>query len=246
MRPPGRAGDLFVTVGGGVAEGFDAVAAVEEHFAVGEQALEFDRADFGAVLFALAALLGVLVVVELALDAVDGAMEGVDHRPEQIVQVGFEARVGERAGECVEDIGDGAGDLVAVGRGPRVRLVVEGLVPEELKLGDHLVGGRRGVLGFVIVVARHGCLLVRRDRAPRAAFGDPSARSGVGRNRGPRLRPAAEGQEGAAILFGDAKARQRRRKIAAPDCCRPTPLLAGSPFEKAACACLVRSGDRLP
>ncbi len=172
-------------------------------------------------------------------------MEGVDHRPEQIVQVRFEARVRQRAGECVEDVGDGARNLVAVGRGPRVWLVVEGLVPEEMKLGEHLVGGRRGVFGFVIVAARHNCLLGQSDRAPRAAFGDPSARSGAGRNRGPCLQPAAEGQEGAAILFGDAKARQRRRKIAEPDCCRPAPILAGSPFKKAACACLVRSGDRL-
>ena len=246
VRPPDRTGDLLVAVCCGVAEGFNAIAAVKENFAVGEQALEFDRTDFRTILFALAAFLRVLVVVEFALDAVDGAMESVDHRPEQVVQVRFEARISECAGECVEDIGDGASDLVAVGRGPRVGLVVERLVPEELKLSEHLVGGRRCVLGLVIVVARHGCLLVRRDRAPRAAFGDPSARSGVGRNRRPHLRPAAEGQEGAAILSGDAKARQRRRKIAAPDCCRPTPLLAGSPLEKAACACLVRSGDRLP
>ena len=75
VRPPDGAGDLLVAVGCGVAQGFDAVAAVDETCAFGEQAFEFDRADFGAVLFALAALLRVLVVVELALHAVDGAVK---------------------------------------------------------------------------------------------------------------------------------------------------------------------------
>ena len=50
------------------------------------------------------------------------------------MQVGFEARVGERAGEGVEDVGDGAAISSGFGQWPRVRLVVERLVSVELKL----------------------------------------------------------------------------------------------------------------
>ena len=72
------------------------------------EALEFDRADLRAVLFLLAALLGVLVVVELALNPVGGAVEKVDLGPEQIVEVGFEARVAQGGDQGVEDIRYGA------------------------------------------------------------------------------------------------------------------------------------------
>ena len=79
--------------GGLVAEEFHAVPALDQRLPLGGEALQFDRADFGAVLFLLAALLRLLVVVEFALDPADGAVEEVDGRPEQIFEVGFEAGV---------------------------------------------------------------------------------------------------------------------------------------------------------
>jgi hypothetical protein len=99
-------------VGGQVAEELHAVAAFDEGEALGHEAFQLDRADFGAVLFLLAALLGVLVVVELALHTVGGAVEEIDRGPQQVLEVGFEARVTQRRDQGVEDVGDGAGDDV--------------------------------------------------------------------------------------------------------------------------------------
>ena len=59
----------FELVGGGLAHELHGVAPFDEADAYADQPLEFDRFDLGAILLALAALLGVLVVVELALDA---------------------------------------------------------------------------------------------------------------------------------------------------------------------------------
>ena len=56
-------------VGGVVAEELHAVAALDERLPFGDQALQFDRADFRAVLFLLTAPLRLLIVVEFALDA---------------------------------------------------------------------------------------------------------------------------------------------------------------------------------
>lgn len=67
-----------------VAEEFQAVAALDQRDAFGRQALEFDRSDFRAVLLALTPLLRLLVIIELTTDAVETAMEQVDHRPKQI------------------------------------------------------------------------------------------------------------------------------------------------------------------
>ena len=63
----------------------------------------------------LAALLRLLVVVEFALDPVDGAVEEIDGRPEQVFEVGFEAGVAQGDDEGVEDVGDGAGDDLRFG-----------------------------------------------------------------------------------------------------------------------------------
>ena len=87
-------------------------------------------------------LLRLLVVVEFALDAVGGAMEQVDGRPEQILEVGFEPGVAQRRDQGVEDIGDGAGDDLALGKRPRIGLVVEGTVAEELQFVEDVVGRR--------------------------------------------------------------------------------------------------------
>lgn len=63
---------------------------------LGGEAFEFDRADLGAVLFLLAALLRLLVVVQFALDPAGGAVEEIDGRPKQVLEVGFEAGGGGR------------------------------------------------------------------------------------------------------------------------------------------------------
>ena len=57
--------------GGVVADEFEGVAALDQAEALGDQALELDRLDLGAVLLGLAAALRLLVDVELALDAVE-------------------------------------------------------------------------------------------------------------------------------------------------------------------------------
>ena len=81
--PPGRPGVRLEAGGGRVAELFQALAPFDECRALADQAFEFDRADFRAVLFLLAAFLRLLVGIERALDVGRGAMEAVDRRPEQ-------------------------------------------------------------------------------------------------------------------------------------------------------------------
>ena len=59
----------------------------------------------------LAALLRLFVVVEFAFDALVGAVEEIDGRPQQVLKVGFEAGFAQARDECVEDVGDGGGDV---------------------------------------------------------------------------------------------------------------------------------------
>src|SRR6266404_7087040 len=106
----------LVEIGGVIAEELDGVAALDEGEALCQQAFELDRADFGAVLLLLAALLGALVVVEFALDAAGGAMEEVDGRPQQVVEVGFEASISQGCDQSIEDVGDGAADDAGLGQ----------------------------------------------------------------------------------------------------------------------------------
>jgi hypothetical protein len=51
-----------------VADKFEGVAALDQADALGDQSLELDRLDLGAVLLGLAAALRLLVAVELALE----------------------------------------------------------------------------------------------------------------------------------------------------------------------------------
>jgi len=74
------------------AEEFHGVAALDEREAFGQQPFQLDRANLRAVLFRLAAFLGVLIVVELALDTVRGTVEEIDRGPEEILKIGLEAR----------------------------------------------------------------------------------------------------------------------------------------------------------
>jgi hypothetical protein len=88
-----------------------------------------------------------LIVVELALDAANGAVEEIDRRPEQLFEVGLEAGVDQCGDEGVEDVGDGAGDDWALRQRSRVRFVLEGTVAVELEfsrtrsVGDEACGG---------------------------------------------------------------------------------------------------------
>ena len=90
-RVPVRSGLAGEVVGGLVAEEFHDIAAFDQTHALGGETLQLDRADLGAVLVALAALLRLLVVVEFAFDPLVGAVEEIDGRPQEVLKVGFEA-----------------------------------------------------------------------------------------------------------------------------------------------------------
>ena len=126
-------------IGGLVAEEFQAIAAFNQRHALGDEAFEFDRADLRAVLLFLAAPLLLLIVVEFPSDPVGGAVEEIDRRPEQVLEVWFEAGVGQRRDQRVENVGDGSADGVCVGQWPRVRFVLKRSVAVELKFGEDVV-----------------------------------------------------------------------------------------------------------
>ena len=127
-------------VGGLVAEEFHGVAAFDQRLPLRCEAFQLDRADFGAILFPLAAPLRLLIVVEFAFDPADGAVEDVDRRPQQVFEVGFEAGVTQRHHHGVEDVGHRAGDDLCVGHGPRVGFVLERAVAVKLEFGEDVIG----------------------------------------------------------------------------------------------------------
>src|SRR3546814_636535 len=86
-----------------VAAELEGVAALDQPDALIDEALQLDRADLGTVLLELRAALCLLVGVEIALNAVDLAVEQVDEGPEQVVEVVLEPRVGQHRGEAVDD-----------------------------------------------------------------------------------------------------------------------------------------------
>ena len=131
----------FELLGGDIAEEFHGVTAFDERQAFGQEALEFDGANFRAVLFLLAALLSVLVVVEFALHTVGGSMEEIDGRPQEVRDVRFEARVRECHDQRVEDVSNGTGDRIDLGQRPWVGLVLEGTVTMELQLRKGMADG---------------------------------------------------------------------------------------------------------
>ena len=128
-------------LGGEVAHQLVGVAAFDERQPFGGQRLELDRADFRAVLLALRPLLRLFVGVELTVDPSGHAVEDVGQGPEQVLEVGLEAGVGERRDEGVEDVGERALDMIRFGQWPGIGLVGEGAVAEELQLVED-DGGR--------------------------------------------------------------------------------------------------------
>ena len=84
--------------GGLVAEEFHDIAAFDQSSSPSaSQTLQFDRADLGTILVALAALLRLLIVVEFTFDPGSLARwKSIDGRPQQVLEVGFEAGFGSR------------------------------------------------------------------------------------------------------------------------------------------------------
>ena len=133
-------------LGGLVAHQLECVAALDQCLPFGGEALQFDRFHLRAVLFPLATALPLLVVVELALDPVGGAMEEVDGRPEKVVEVGLEAGVAEGRDQGIEYICDGPGDDVSLRERSRIGFVLEWAVAVELEFGENVDRDPRGLL----------------------------------------------------------------------------------------------------
>ena len=76
-----------------VAHQLESVTAFDQRLALGGEPFQVDGFYLGAVLFTLAPPLRLLIVVEFALDPVGSAVEEIDGRPEQIVEVGLEAHL---------------------------------------------------------------------------------------------------------------------------------------------------------
>jgi hypothetical protein len=85
-----------------VAHVLEGGAAIEQGLALGDQAFEFDRADFRAVLFLLALTLPVFVVFELTLRAGGFFVEEIGEVPEEVIEIGLEARVAKHAAKDVD------------------------------------------------------------------------------------------------------------------------------------------------
>ena len=199
-RFPARSGLALEVVGGLVAHQFEGVAAFDQGLALGEETLQFDGFDLAAILLALAAALRLLVVVEFALDPVGGAVEEIDGRPEEIVEVGFKARVCQGGDQGVEDVGDGAGDAAAFGKRPGIGFVSEGAIAVELKLLQNMLGRGRVVVRFEVVVPAHG-MLRRLDRDHRGLLAT-KAHGRHGPAPGAKRRAEAERRMAKAGYFG--------------------------------------------
>jgi hypothetical protein len=122
---------------------------------------EFDGPDLGAVLLVLAAAMRKLVVVESALRAVGGAVEEIDRAPEELFEVGFKARVGERGDERIEDVGERRTNRPLLGQGARVGFVLARPVAVELE--------HRGYLTPMEFAAKFRDAADDRDRGPQRA-----------------------------------------------------------------------------
>ena len=71
---------------------------------------------------------------------IGGAVKDVGGRPQQVFEIGLEARVAERGDESIEDVCDGAGDGIALGKRSRVGFVLKGAEAVELQLGENVIG----------------------------------------------------------------------------------------------------------
>src|SRR5208282_6031789 len=87
---------------------------------------------------------------------IGGAVEEVDRRPQQLVEVGLEPGVAQGRDEGVEDVGERALDPMFLGQGTGVGLVPMGAIAEELQRVDDAGGGGRGVMRFAEEALDHG------------------------------------------------------------------------------------------
>ena len=122
-RVQGRTGIRGEQLRGVAAECFPRVAILGQTRSGDDQALEFNRSNFGAVLLGLAPALCILVAVELTLHARRRAMIKVDGRPEQVFEVRLERRVRQRRNENVEDVVKRAAHGLVVWQGTRIGFV---------------------------------------------------------------------------------------------------------------------------
>ena len=178
------------------------VAALEERVPLSGEAFEFDRSNFGAVLFLLRPFVLVFVLVEFARYAFSGAVEEVHRRPQEIVEVGFETGFAERRDKGVEDVGQRASHGGLIGQGARVGLVLVRTAAVELQFVEEMAGGGRGVSGLEVgwVGERHGrsaCC----GRAHRGLCGDPFAAGRLDPHREARLNGRSGAQDGGRRLF---------------------------------------------
>src|SRR5208337_3029976 len=161
--------------------------------------LKFDRANFGAILLLLRALLAVFIVFELTLHAGGFFVEEIGEAPEKIGEVGFEAGVLESPGKDVEQVRDGAFEPAGVRQRTRVGFACGWLVAVKLQILDNAGGCRAVMSGFVkigvdVVKSRHG-LSSLSDEPPLAALMArllPEARAGAAPRGEARGRSAAE------------------------------------------------------
>jgi hypothetical protein len=85
-------------------------------------------------------------------------VEEIDGRPQEIIEVGFEAGLAQARDERVEDVGDGGSDDTGVGQRSRVGLVLEGAIAVKLEFGEDVIGWGCGVRWLVVcfvVLDRH-------------------------------------------------------------------------------------------
>ena len=146
-------------------------------------------------------MLRLLVVVEFAFDANDRAVEKIDRRPEERVEIGLEPRIGESGDERVKDGGDGGRCDARLRHRAWIGVAFERSMSVKLKLVEQMRGRRGGVERFEAVVFGCGhCLGPRqRGRAHRGLHGRRHAASGAGphpmRSGGPeRMRRTAAGR----------------------------------------------------
>jgi hypothetical protein len=122
-RPPDGASRDFEQLGGMIAHELEGVAALDETETLGDEPLDLDGLHLGAVRLGLAAALGLLVGVELALDAVRLAVKQVDERPQQIGEIVLEAGARQHGAEGVDHGVELATHGVGLGQGARIGFV---------------------------------------------------------------------------------------------------------------------------
>ncbi|MBB3165457.1 hypothetical protein FHS25_005966 [Rhizobium laguerreae] len=162
--------------------------------ALGEQALELDALDLRAVLLPLSDALCVLVALQLALDALAGPVEEVDHRPEQVFEIRLEPRVAKHLEQGVEDCGQRRLNNRLFRERPWIGFVLEGPVAVDLHFVNEAVGRGGGMVGLEGVVDGkcqvHDSLRRLRRRLSRPD-GEPRSREDGPEPRREALRPSA-------------------------------------------------------